>query len=97
EEFSGPIAESDTIFDEVEIDDLEDITFENGLSVTFSGTASGNHRKEHDISGRDIEFSIEIKSALLVGTKGLGELERGKVSANLVNYDYEPENEADKG
>ncbi|MBX8516163.1 hypothetical protein K5D69_15830 [Pseudomonas cichorii] len=97
EELSGPIAESDTIFDEVEIDDLEDITFENGLSVTFSGTASGTHRKEYDVSGRDIEFSIEIKSSLLVGTKGLGELELGEVSANLVDYDYEPENEADEG
>lgn len=93
DELSGPIAESDTIFDEVEIYDLEDITIENGLSVTFSGTASGNHRKEYDISGRDIQFSVEIKSALIVGTKGLGELERGEVSANLADYDYEPENE----
>ncbi|MGV8637696.1 hypothetical protein ACV35N_37395, partial [Pseudomonas aeruginosa] len=44
EEFSDPIAESDTIFDEVEIGDLKDSTVENGLSVTISGTASGNDR-----------------------------------------------------
>lgn len=96
DELSGPIAESDTIYDEVEIGDLEDITFENGLSVTFSGSASGSHRREYDVSGRDIEFNIEIKSALVVGTTGLGELKKGEVSAELADYDYEPENEADE-
>ncbi|WP_439850052.1 hypothetical protein ACTACG_17940 [Pseudomonas syringae] len=96
DELSGPIAESDTIYDEVEIGDLEDITFENGLSVTFSGSASGNHRREYDVSGRDIEFNIEIKSALMVGTTGLGEFKRGEVSAELADYDYEPGNEAEE-
>lgn len=96
DELSGPIAESDTIYDEVEIGDLEDITFENGLSVTFSGSASGSHRREYDVSGRDIEFNIEIKSALVVGTTGLGELKKGEVSAELADYDYEPENDADE-
>lgn len=96
DELSGPIAESDTIYDEVEIGDLEDITFENGLSVTFSGSASGSHRREYDVSGRDIEFNIEIKSALMVGTTGLGELKRGEVSAELADYDYEPGNEAEE-
>ncbi|MCK9744740.1 hypothetical protein [Pseudomonas syringae] len=95
DELSGPIAESDTIYDEIEINDLEEVTFDNGLSVTFSGSASGTHRKEYDVSGRDIEFSIEIKSALIVGTKGLGEFERGEVLANLADYEYEPGNEAD--
>lgn len=95
DELSGPIAESDTTYDEIEINDMDEITFDNGLSVTFSGIASGTHRKEHDISGRDIEFNIEMRSALIVGTKGLSEFERGEVSANLVDYDYEPDNEPD--
>lgn len=95
DELSGPIAESDTIYDEIEINDMDEITFGNGLSVTFSGIASGSHRREHDISGRDIEFNIEMRSALIVGTKGLGEFERGEVSANLVDYEYEPDNEPD--
>lgn len=95
DELSGPIAESDTIYDEIEINDMDEITFDNGLSVTFSGIASGTHRREHDISGRDIEFNIEMRSALIVGTKGLGEFERGEVSANLVDYEYEPDNEPD--
>ncbi|WP_313450998.1 hypothetical protein [Pseudomonas rhodesiae] len=95
DELSGPIAESDTIYDEIEINDMDEITFDNGLSVTFSGIASGTHRREHDISGRDIEFNIEMRSALIVGTKGLGEFERGEVSANLVDYESEPDNEPD--
>ncbi|MBC3436801.1 hypothetical protein N5E96_20425 [Pseudomonas mosselii] len=95
DELSGPIAESDTIYDEVEISDLDDITFANGLSVTFSGSASGSHRKEYDVPGRDIEFSVEIKSAVIVGTKGLEKFERGDLSANLIDY-YEPESEADE-
>lgn len=96
DELSGPIAQSDTIYDEVEIGDVEDIRFENGLSVTFSGSASGSHRREYDVSGRDIEFSVEIIGDLIIGTTGLGELKRGEVSAELADYNYEPENEAEE-
>jgi len=93
-EFSGPMAESDTIFEEIEIGDLDSIIFNNGLSITFTGSASGSHRKEHDISGRDIEFSIEIKSTVLVGKKALGKFESGEISASLVDYDDYGETEA---
>ncbi|WP_223437501.1 MULTISPECIES: hypothetical protein [unclassified Pseudomonas] len=96
DEFSGPIADSDTMYDDIEINDLEDIKFDDGLSVTFSGSASGIHRKEFDIPGRDIEFSIEIKSAVVVGTRGMGNFERSEVSANLADYDYDPENETEE-
>jgi len=89
DELSGPIAESDTSYDEVEIDELNDITFDKGLSVTFSGSASGTHRRDSDVPGRDIEFSIEIKNVLIVGTRGLGEFEQGEVSAKLRDYDNE--------
>lgn len=95
EELSGPIAESDTIYDEVEIGDLESIAFDYGLKVVFSGSASGTHRKEHDVSGRDIEFSVEIKNTLLLGTRALGEFEVGEVKGSLVNYHYECEDEAE--
>lgn len=89
DEFSSRIAESDTIYDDIEISDLEDIKFDDGLAVTFSGSASGTHRKEFDIPGRDIEFSVEIKSAVVVGTRGLGNFERSEVLANLADYDYD--------
>jgi hypothetical protein len=91
DEFSARIAESDTIYDDIEISDLEDIKFDDGLSVTFSGSASGTHRKEFDIPGRDIEFSIEIKSPVVVGTRGMGNFERSEVLANLADYDYDEE------
>jgi hypothetical protein len=95
EELSGPIAESDTIYDEVEIDELDSITFDDGLKVLFAGSASGTHRKEHDLHGRDIRFSIEIKNTLLLGTRALGEFEVGEVTGDLVDYNYEGEEEAE--
>lgn len=96
EELSGVMAESDTIFDEVEIGRLNSIVFNNGLSVAFDGSASGYHRRDGDIPGRDIRFSMEIKSNLLVGTRALGEFELGEVSASLISYDYEDEGEGER-
>lgn len=95
DEFSGPIAESDTIFDEIEIGELESISFNDGLKVTFTGSASGSHRRDDDVPGRDIGFNIEIKSAVLLGTRALGNFEVGEVSASLIDYDYEGEDEGD--
>ncbi|WAC45221.1 hypothetical protein OU997_03230 [Pseudomonas sp. SL4(2022)] len=95
EDLSGPIAESDTIYDEVEIGDLDSIAFEDGLKVVFSGSASGTHRKKYDMPGRDIAFSVEIKNSLLLGTRALDEFEVGEVKGRLVDYHYESENEAD--
>lgn len=86
---SGPMAESDTFYEEVEINDLESIIFNEGLTAIFSGTASGSHRRDDDIPGRDIGFSIEIKGAVLIGTKGLGELEIGEITGSLNDYDDE--------
>ncbi len=95
DEFSGPIAESDTIFDEIEIGDLDTIAFDDGLSVTFTGSASGSHRRDDDVPGRDIGFSIESKNTVLLGTRALGKFELGEVSASLIDYDYDGEDEAD--
>jgi len=95
DEFSGPIAESDTIFDEIEIGELDSITFDDGLNVTFTGSASGSHRRDDDVPGRDIGFNIEIKNTVLLGTRALGKFELGEVSASLIDYDYEGEDEGD--
>lgn len=91
DEFSGPIAESDTVFDEIEIDDLDSIAFNNGLNVTFTGSASGSHRRDDDVPGRDIGFNIEIKNTLLLGTRALGKFELGEVSASLTDHECEDE------
>lgn len=93
DELSGPMAESDTSYDEIEIGDLDSITFDDGLKVIFSGSASGSHRRESSVPGRDIEFSIEIKNTLLLGTKALSEFEVGEVTGKLVDYDFEGEDE----
>lgn len=95
DEFSGPIAESDTIFDEIEIGELDSIAFDDGLNVTFTGSASGSHRRDDDVPGRDIGFNIEIKNTVLLGTRALGKFELGEVSASLIDYDYEGEGETD--
>jgi ribosomal protein L12E/L44/L45/RPP1/RPP2 len=95
EELSGLIAESDTEYDEIEIGDLESITFDDGLKVLFSGSASGTHRKEHDVPGRDIGFSIEIKNTLLLGTRALGEFEIGEVTGSFLDYYSEDEDDAE--
>ncbi|BBT15343.1 hypothetical protein WP8S17C03_13920 [Metapseudomonas otitidis] len=95
DKLSGVMAESDTIYDEVEIGGLDSIVFNNGLSVTFAGSASGYHRRDSDVPGRDIRFNMEIKSNLLVGTRALGGFELGEVSASLTDYDCEDEGEAE--
>ncbi|MCW1248177.1 hypothetical protein OC610_27420, partial [Pseudomonas sp. SAICEU22] len=96
-EFSRAIAESDTFIDEVEIGDLDSFTFDGGLSAIFSGSASGSHRNDTEVPGRDIKFNVEIKNAVLFGTRALGKFELGEVSASLIDYDYdfESEDEAD--
>ena len=84
---SGPMAESDTIFEEIQIDDAESINFDDGFSARISAIASGHHRKEHDVTGQDLSISVCVKSHVLVGKNALGPLELGDISASLI-YDY---------
>lgn len=95
EEFSGSIAESDTIIEEVEIGELDSFSFNGGLSAIFSGSAGGSHRNDSEVPGRDIKFTVEIKSTVLFGTRALGKFELGEVSASLIDYDYDYEIEDD--
>lgn len=91
EEFSGPISESDTHFEDIEIGEMDSFTFIGGLSAIFSGSASGSHRNDIEVPGRDIKFSVEIKNTVLFGTRALGKFELGEVSASLIDYDYDYE------
>lgn len=95
EGFSGAIAESDTLIEEVEIGEMDSFAFDGGLSAVFSGSASGSHRNDTEVPGRDIKFNVEIKSTVLFGTRALGRFELGEVSAGLIDYDFESEDEAD--
>ncbi|WP_299802779.1 GntR family transcriptional regulator [uncultured Shewanella sp.] len=83
---SSAIAESDTIFEEVNIEGIESSAFKDGFVAFIKASASGTHRKEADIGGRDMTISVEIKSAILVGKYALGHLEIESVSGGLVDY-----------
>lgn len=85
---SGPMAETDTIYDEININGLESIDAKDGFSMYFSGVASGSHRKESDISGQDINFLIQVISTPVVGKNGLSKLEKGE-SSGEVDYGQE--------
>ncbi|MGV8920836.1 MAG: cell envelope integrity protein TolA [Pseudomonas sp.] len=90
EGLSGVIAESDTTLEEIEIEDLESLDFNNGLSVVFNGSASGSHRK-HDFPGRDISVLVELRNSVQVGTRALGEFEVWHVSGAVIDHADEGE------
>lgn len=83
---SGAMAESDTIFDEVYIEGIDSSRFDKKFTAVINASASGSHRKENDIPGRDMTISAEITSSVLVGKYALGELMIESVSGGLVDY-----------
>jgi len=71
---SGGMADTNTSFDHVDeiiLDDFDyDIT-DSTFVVNLSGSASGHHYKEHDISGQGVDIFIEAKCLPIVGKYGL--------------------------
>ena len=87
EDLSGLMAESDTIYDEFYIEELESIEFhEDGATATFIGVANGSHRKESDIPGRPINFKMEVEASAIFGSNAINEIKIGKVFGNLEDY-----------
>lgn len=84
---SGAIAESDTVFDNIEDISIEQFDFNNGFYAELSANASGSHRKEEGVPGRSMTVSIIMQCDVLVGKFGLGSIEQGKVSGTLDDYD----------
>lgn len=74
EELSGPMAETDTVFEELELE-VQDYQYDENFSVKFHGYATGHHRKESDIRGRDLEVSVTAITKPIIGAFGFGELE----------------------
>lgn len=72
DELSGAMAETDTIFEEIELG-LDGFTFnpDVGFNVKLSGYASGHHRREVDISGRDLSVYVTALCEPVVGRYGL--------------------------
>jgi hypothetical protein len=82
----GAIAESDSTFDEVEIEGAESSNFDDGFIAFINASASGSHKKDSEIGGRDMSITAVINSPVLLGKYALGELEIDTVNGNLVDY-----------
>ena len=80
------IAESDTIFDEVNVEGIGSSTFNNKFTAIINASASGSHRKDNDIPGRQMTIKAEVISSALIGKYGLGALEVVSVNGDLVDY-----------
>lgn len=87
EGLSGAIAESDTIFDDIEDINIEQFEFDNGFYTDLSASASGSHYREEGVSGRSMSVLVQMKSSVLVGKFGLGPIEEGDVSGSLDDYE----------
>jgi hypothetical protein len=70
DELSGPMAETDTIFEEIELS-VDTFNFNNGFKVSMSGHASGPHRKEPDVGGQDLDVRVVATSIPILGKFGL--------------------------
>ena len=72
DELSGPMAETDTVFDEIELE-LVDYSFSTSFSAQLSGSASGDHRKEAGIPGQSLDVSVEAVCVPKLGKFGLSD------------------------
>ncbi len=85
----GGMAETDTIFEEVDeivLDKYEYNNKEGLFIVNLSGSASGSHRKESDVSGQGIDITIEASCRAIIGKFGLSEHD---INAHATPTDYE--------
>lgn len=85
DELSGPMAETDTIFDYLELHQ-EGYELDNGFSVELMGHATGHHRRDHEIPGQGLSVKVIALAKPLVGTYGYGELEY-EISGEPTHYE----------
>jgi hypothetical protein len=86
DELSGPIAESDTIFEEIELE-VKEYNFDEDFSVEFTGSASGHHRKESDVPGRTMDIWLKATCKPVIGKFGLGEIEDYEIGGEIRDYE----------
>lgn len=72
DELSGPMAETDTVFEEIELG-IDDFGFDTAFEVTMSGDASGHHRKESDVPGHDLSVQVVATCNPTIGKFGLSD------------------------
>jgi len=87
---SGAIAISDTIFEDVEFESVESVAVDGGLSAILAASATGSHRRDTDIPGRDMTIEIEMRSILHLGKYAFGALEFARIEGTLddINFDF---------
>ncbi|WP_417439942.1 hypothetical protein [Idiomarina abyssalis] len=85
EELSGPMAETNTIFEELYLD-VEYYQFNEGFSVNFQGVASGQHRSEPDMKGQDLNVWLKVKCEPVIGKFGLSAPEYDEISGSPEDY-----------
>lgn len=84
EAFSSALSTSDTIYDDVYID-FDYAQFSNDDFVVYmSGSASGEHRNDQEIPGRELSFSLKASCKPLIGRFGLSDY-RIEVSGVVLN------------
>lgn len=87
ENLSGLMAESDTVYDEFYIEELESIEFhEDGATATFIGAANGSHRKDSDIPGRSINFKMEVEASTIFGSNAINEIKISNAYGDFEDY-----------
>jgi hypothetical protein len=84
EELSGPIAESNTMYEEVELG-VENYDFSTGFTVQLLGSASGSHYRESDVPGRDLSINATAYCKPILGKFGLADYEL-EVKGSLDDY-----------
>ena len=85
DELSGPMADSNTIFEEIELE-VKDYNFNEGFNVEFTGSASGHHRKEADVPGRTLDIWLKATCKPVLGKFGLGEIEDYKIGGDIRDF-----------
>ena len=74
DELAGPMAETDTIFEDIELEKQRH-EFKQDFSVEFHGYASGCHRRESDVKGRELDVRVRATCKPVIGKFGFGEIE----------------------
>ena len=87
EDLSGVMAETDTIFEDIDIykSELTQINDQEVL-VTVYGKMSGYHRNESSVPGQSINFQVIMSAPIILGRYGLREFQVQSATGS-VNYD----------
>lgn len=80
-------AEFDTIYDYVDDISIKNFGFDDGFCTDVSAIASGEHRREDGVPGRDLSVSVKLKCPVLIGKFGLGAIEVEDVTGSADEYD----------